>query len=124
MSTGPFRQHADDETWFQQLNDALQAVEALYQTVSRKNGNTAILARQVCALRAARLAWLTGSRDRARRLMTAALNAGDGQPPANGEASAAASNGQAGEEQNAPGPEAQKTVPERTPSDGGQSALA
>ena len=112
------RQPAADEAWLQRLNDALQAVEALYQTVSRKNGNTAILARQVCALRAARLAWLTGSRDRARQLLAAAMNPDDdGQPPANGEASTA-SNGQAGKP-GAAEPEAQKTAPARTQSDDG-----
>ena len=77
MSTLQSQQHAADETWFQRITDALQAVEALYQTVSRENGNTAILARQVRSLKAARLAWLTGSRERAHRLVAAALNQGD-----------------------------------------------
>jgi hypothetical protein len=36
-----------------------------------------ILARQVRSLKAARLAWLTGSRERARRLVAAALNQAD-----------------------------------------------
>jgi hypothetical protein len=82
MSRDHIRHQADDGTWLQRVNAAIQAVKALYQTVSEENGNTGILIRQLGSLKAARAAWQSGDRDRARELLTAALNAGDGEPAA------------------------------------------
>jgi hypothetical protein len=56
-------------------------------------------------------------------LLAAAMNPDDGQPPADGEAAAAASNGQV-DEQTTPGPKAQETATERTQSDGSQSVIS
>ena len=118
MSRRHIRQPAADEAWLPQVNAALNAVRSLYQRVSRENGNTDRLIRQMRCLKQARAAWLSGDRNRARQLLAAAMNPDDdGQPAADGEASAAASNGQAGKP-SAAEPETQKTAPERTQSDG------
>jgi hypothetical protein len=68
-------------------------------------------------LKRALAAFLEGNRSRARGLLAAAMNPDDdGRSPANGEASTAASNGQAGKPSTAE-PEAQKTAPECTEPD-------
>jgi hypothetical protein len=117
MSRRHIRQPAADEAWLPQVTAALNAVRSLYQRVSRENGNTDRLIRQMRCLKQARSAWLSGDRSKARQLLAAGMNPDDGQPPADGEASTAASNGQAGEP-SAAEPEAQKTAPERTQADG------
>ena len=122
MSRRHIRQSAADEAWLQRVTAALNAVRSLYQRVFRENGNTERLIRQIRCLKQARAAWLSGDRNRARQLLAAAMNPDDGQPPADGAASTAASNGQAGKP-SAAEPEAQKTAPERTQSDG-SSALS
>src|SRR5262245_10976774 len=98
MSTDHIRHQADDGAWLQRVNAAIQAVKVLYQAVSEENGNTAILTRQLSCLKAARASWLAGDRDQARELLTAALNAGDGEPAATEGASPPppSLNGQAG----------------------------
>src|SRR6516162_1416967 len=111
------RRSVADEAWLQQVNAALSALQSVYKNVSRQNGNTDRLIRQMRCLKQARSAWLSGDRSKARQLLAAGMNPDDGQPPADGEASTAASNGQAGEP-SAAEPEAQKTAPERTQADG------
>ena len=117
MSRRHIRQPAADEAWLPQVNAALNAVRSLYQRVSRENGNTDRLIRQMRCLKQARAAWLSGDRSRARQLLAAAMNSDDRQRPADGAASTPDSNGQAGEP-SAAEPEAQKTAPERTQADG------
>lgn len=114
MSRRHIRQSATDEAWLQQVKAALNAVRSSYQRVSRENGNTDRLIRQMRCLKQARTAWLAGDRNRACALLAAAMNPDGSPPPADGAPATAASNGQA-DEQNAPGPAAQKTAPERTP---------
>src|SRR5438045_3643537 len=98
MSAAYTQQAADDAEWLPRVSDALCAVRSLYRAVSRENGNTDRLARQMRCLQQARAAWLAGDRARARQLLAAALDPDGGPPSAGGEASAPASrNGQAGE---------------------------
>ena len=113
MSRRHIRQPAADEAWLQRVTAALNAVRSLYQRVSRENGDTSRLIRQMRCLKQARAAWLSGDRCRARGLLAAALALDDGPH---------FENCQAGKP-SAAEPEAQKTVPERTQSDG-SSALS
>jgi hypothetical protein len=98
MSTCHIRQPDDDESWLLRITDALDAVRALLLKVSREDGDTSFLTRQLRYLRRSLAAWLADDRTRARGLLAAALNLDDGPPPAVGPASAPESmNGQAGE---------------------------
>jgi hypothetical protein len=124
MSRSHIRQPAADEAWLPQVTAALNAVRSLYQRVSRENGNTDRLIRQMHCLKQARAAWLSGARDRARRLLAAAMNPDDdGRLPAEIAASAPPSmNGQASEH-SAAGPTAERPATDRPQADGSQSAL-
>src|SRR5262245_32331965 len=101
-------QPADDNAWILRVTGALDAVRSLYGRVSRENGDTSRLTRQMRYLKRALAAFLEGNRSRARGLLAAALALDDGPPLENGHAG----------EHNAPGPAAQKTAPECTQSDG------
>src|SRR4051812_175788 len=96
MSPAHTQQPADDGAWLPRVTAALHAVRSLYRNVSRENGNTARLARQMHCLQQARAAWLAGERGRAQQLLAAAMEPDDGPPPAGGAAPDPASmNGQA-----------------------------
>ena len=104
-------QPADDNAWILRVTGALDAVRSLYGRVSRENGDTSRLIRQMRYLKRALAAFLEGNRSRARGLLAAVLALDDGPH---------LENGQAGK-QTAGGPAAQKTASDCTQSDGGSA---
>jgi hypothetical protein len=114
MSTNHTPPPAGDETWLQRVNEALQAVKALHQSVSQENGDTARVTRMLRRLKQARAVWLAGDRARAEQLLAAAMTPDDEPVDAKDAAAALAPlNGQAGERR-AAGPTARKAAPEHT----------